>query len=91
MHVRNPLSGFALALLLASPAVADDDVRLEQIPDAARATIERETRGGVIEDIERKVRPDGTVYFEVEWERGDQDWELHVGADGKLLKRARDD
>ncbi len=69
----------------------DDDVKLRDLPAAARTTINRETRGGKIEDIERKVKPDNTVYFEVEWEKGDIDHELHVDAKGKILRHDSDD
>lgn len=69
----------------------DDDVKLRDLPAAARTTINRETRGGKIEDIERKVKPDNTVYFEVEWEKGDIDHELHVDAKGKILRHDQDE
>ncbi len=80
----------ALVAALSLPAAADDDVKLRDVPAAVRATIERETRGGKIEDIERKVNADKSIYYEVEWEKGDEDWELHVGADGKVQKHERD-
>ncbi len=90
MQGKFALGGAVLLAALSLPAAADDDVQLRDVPAAVRATIERETRGGKIEDIERKVGADKKTYYEVEWEKGDEDWELHIGEDGKVQKHERD-
>lgn len=80
------------AILAASAALADDrDVKLEDVPQAVRATIERETKGGRITEIEQDDDSGGKVRYEVEFTKDNQKWELHVAADGKVLHRERDD
>lgn len=74
----------------ANVALADrDDVRLEELPAAVRATVEQEARGGMIEDIERKTRNGKTVY-EVEIERDNQEIELHIDETGAVIQRRID-
>lgn len=80
----------ALTTAFALPANAEDVV-MRDLPEPVRVTIERETKGGVIEDIERETRADGVVYYEVEFEKADKDWQLKIDADGKVLARQRDD
>lgn len=93
----NPKKGFpmrhstavllAACMLLAWPASSPaDEVSIDQVPPAVRATIERELRGGKLEEIERETRNGRTVY-EVEFERDGKDREIHVAEDGTVLKR----
>jgi uncharacterized membrane protein YkoI len=67
-------------------AVAADEVRIDQVPAAVKATIERETKGGRIKEIERETKNGRTVY-EVEFEEGGKEREIHVAEDGSVLKR----
>jgi hypothetical protein len=62
---------------------------IDQVPPAVRATIERETRGGRIKEIERQTKNSRVVY-EVELVQGDKEYEIHVALDGTLLKRKDD-
>ena len=73
----------------ACPALAED-VQMKDLPDAVMMTVEKESKEAIIEDIERKEKKDGTVYYELEIERGDEDWKIHIDEDGKVLKRKRD-
>lgn len=78
---------FVLAVGLAAPAaVSADEVRLEQLPAAVRATVERETRGGRIKEIEREERGGRRVY-EVEFVRDGREHEILVAEDGKVLEK----
>jgi uncharacterized protein YpmB len=63
-----------------------DEVSIDQVPPAVRATIERETRGGRIKEIERE-RKNGRIVYEVEFVRDGKEREIHVDSDGKVLKR----
>lgn len=66
-----------------------DDVQLQEVPQAARDTIQREVKQGRITEIDRED-DDGRVYYEVEYKQGNQRYELHVSEDGKVLQRKRD-
>jgi hypothetical protein len=78
---------FVLAVGLAAPAAASaDEVPLEQLPAAVRATVERETRGGRITEIEREER-DGRRVYEVEFVRDGREHEILVAEDGKVLDK----
>jgi hypothetical protein len=80
----------ANAIVLLGPAAARaEDVSIDQVPPAVRATIEREALGGRIDDIERETK-DGRVVYEVEFEQGGRDYEIHVAGDGSLLTRRED-
>jgi hypothetical protein len=83
------LSGITLA---AGPTVAvadDDDVMMKDLPAAVRATVEKEAKGAVVEDIERKSK-NGRLYYEVEIERNNQEWELRIDESGKVIERKLD-
>ena len=78
------------SLMFAAPfAYADKDLKLEELPQAARETVEREVKTGKITEID----PDehrGRKYFEVEFVENNQRFEIHVAEDGKLLQRKKD-
>jgi hypothetical protein len=79
-----------LAALMAAPmAVADENVKLEDLPTAVRQTIQREVKNGKITDIERQ-KDGNTIYYEVEYTAGNKDYELDIAPDGKLLRREND-
>jgi hypothetical protein len=80
-----------LCALLLSPAVsiAGQDMKLEQLPAAVRATVERETKGGRITDIEQD-HEGGQLIYEVEFTLDGKEYELDIAADGKLLERRLD-
>lgn len=80
---------FQAALLVSSASYADEDVTLEQLPPAVRATVDRETQGGQIKDIERDTKG-GQVVFEVEFSLDGKAYELDIAEDGKLIERRLD-
>jgi hypothetical protein len=59
-------------------------VSLEDLPDAARATVQKLTAGGRIERIDREVE-NGRVVYDVEATVGGKHVEFLVGEDGALL------
>jgi uncharacterized membrane protein YkoI len=71
----------------ASPASAntEDDLTLEQIPAAVRDAIEREAKGGFIDDIELELL-DGQQVYEVEINRALDEVSLLIAADGSILR-----
>jgi hypothetical protein len=77
------------ALLIPAVSHAGQDVTIDQLPPAVRATVERETTGGQITDIERD-HEQGKVIYEVEFTSGGKEYELDIAEDGKLLERRLD-
>ncbi|HLV60962.1 MAG TPA: PepSY domain-containing protein [Fredinandcohnia sp.] len=76
--------------LVASPAWAGEDVPLEQVPEAARRTIQEHVGDGTIEDVERD-REKGRVVYEVEYrDPTGTEFELKVGEDGELIAKRYD-
>jgi hypothetical protein len=62
-----------------------EDVSLSELPQAVRATIESETKGFEIDEIERD-EDDGKIVYEVEVD-GDSDMKIKIAEDGTLLER----
>lgn len=67
----------------------DDDMKLEDLPKAARDTVVREIKGGQITEIDRED-DDGRKYFEIEFTQNKKRYEIHVAENGKLLLRKDD-
>ncbi len=77
---------FLLFLSLCVSMAGARDVSLSQVPQAVRETIERETKGFEIEDIDRD-NDDGKIVYEVEAESADgRRTEFVVAEDGSLIK-----
>ena len=69
--------------------VADEDeeeISLDQVPAAVKATILAEAKGAPIKEVEREIKNGRTVY-EAEWVVNGQEIEIKVAPDGTLLKR----
>lgn len=78
------------AVLLSTSAWADDEIPLDQVPDAARKTIQDHVADGTIEEIDKDVEAGRTVY-EVEYrDASGREYELKVAEDGSLLAKRRD-
>ena len=88
MNRRVVISLFYIILpaigLTAIPAPAED-VKLSDLPQAVRQTIERELKGLEIDDIERD-KDDGKIVYEADT-KGDNDVKVKVAEDGTLLER----
>jgi hypothetical protein len=76
-------------LLTSGLSLAGQDVPLEQLPAPVRATVERETKGGKITEIELDTEQGQTIY-EVEFVLDGKKYELDIATDGKLLRRHLD-
>jgi uncharacterized protein YpmB len=86
--IRKAILLFALSLAPAT-AIAGQNMTIEQVPPAVRATIERETKGGAITDIEKDREGDKDI-FEVEFTQDGKKYELDIALDGTLLERRLD-
>jgi uncharacterized membrane protein YkoI len=83
------MSPFLVIAALAAPAFAGENITLEQLPPAVKATVQREVKTGQILEIERDQKK-GQPIFEVEFLDAGVKWEIHVAPDGKLLSRKED-
>jgi uncharacterized membrane protein YkoI len=83
------VGALAIAVGVSAPASAGEDVKLDELPPAVKQTVERETKGAAVKDIERDEE-DGKIVYEVEYTKAGSRWELHVGATGKVLSHHRD-
>jgi hypothetical protein len=73
----------------APAALAGDKVAIDQVPAVVRATIERETRGGRVHEIERETKR-GVRVYEVGFIRDNKKYEMYVSEDGTVLKHKPD-
>ncbi len=64
----------------------DVKVSLDQVPAAVKATLEKESQGARIEEIEKETE-DGKTVYSVEILKGKEKSEIEISEDGKVLKR----
>ena len=79
----------AAAVVLPSVGFAGDKVTIDQVPATVRATIEKETKGASVKEIERETQ-NGMKVYEVEYIRDNKKYEMHVAEDGMVLKHKTD-
>jgi hypothetical protein len=95
------LAAAALTLCgCAAPGEMDDDdaaddqreqeVTLEQLPAAARATLTKEAGDGKIEEIDKRARQ-GKTEYEADVLLAGKKWEITVREDGQLLRKQLDE
>jgi hypothetical protein len=77
-------------LFISGLANAGQDVPFTSLPQAVRVTVERETKGGTITEIELENKKGQASYYEVEFLLSGVKHELHVSLDGHLLLRRLD-
>jgi uncharacterized membrane protein YkoI len=75
----------ATSAVLPSAALAGDKLAIDEVPAPVRQTIERETKGGRVHEIERETKR-GVRVYEVEFIRDNKKFEMTVGEDGTVLK-----
>jgi uncharacterized membrane protein YkoI len=68
----------------------EQQVTLEQLPAAVRATLESEAAGGTITEIVKETK-DGAVVYEADVTKDGKKLEVKIAEDGKLIKSAIDD
>ena len=85
-----PLTGLGVIGMVTLVAWAggehEEEVTLEQVPAAVKATILKESAGGKITEIERE-RKNGTTVYEAEFLLDGKEIEIKIAADGALLGR----
>jgi len=87
------LASFAAALLGLTGCAKNSDnevtVALADVPAAVRATLERESQGGKITEVEREVKNGRTVYSADATVNG-VEWDITVAEDGSLISKERE-
>jgi len=84
------VSALAMGIAAWSGAGKDEEqVSLDQVPPAVKATILKEAQGATIQEIERQTQA-GEVTYEANVIIGAQEVEIEVAADGTLLGKQVD-
>ncbi|HVW64611.1 MAG TPA: PepSY domain-containing protein [Nitrosospira sp.] len=85
---------FSIAVVLATPAFADEKVQWSDVPAAVQKTITENADGGKIEEIEKETKTINgkkTPIYEAEVRKKDgSKIEIKVGEDGKLIAVEKD-
>src|ERR1051326_4746541 len=64
-------------------------ISIDQVPAAARATLEREAGGAKLTTVDKEMRHGKTVY-EADAMSGGKNWEIVVNEDGTLVSKKLD-
>jgi uncharacterized membrane protein YkoI len=86
-----------LGLGIGSRAIADENesehehqsVTMAELPGPARTTLEREAKGGKIEELRKETKKDGTVIYEAEIVKKGKGTDIEVNAEGKVVERGK--
>lgn len=81
---------FVLGSLWVLPATADDDIRIEELPQAVRAAIEQRFPGAELLRAERD-RDDGRIEYEVDIRHDGKRYEVELLEDGRITDIDEDD
>lgn len=93
------LSGSLIATLCAVGIAGAEDkgkeekevkVALKDLPDAVRATLEKEAQGAKLEDIDKETEKSKVIY-EADVKINGHNYEIKVAEDGLLLSKKLDD
>jgi hypothetical protein len=76
-----PLAGWA-----AEKKKGETHLAMDQLPASVRATIEKESAGGKVEEVEKETEH-GATFYEAEIVKNGKESYVHVSPDGKVLKR----
>lgn len=75
----------ASVAIMAEKGHKGQEVTIDQLPAAVRATLESQAQGGTIEEIEKKTKGGAEIYF-AEVLKDNQKLEVKIAADGTLIK-----
>ena len=75
-----------LSVLVLAGCAAEQPVAMNDLPPAVRATLEKETAGGKITEIE-KERKDGKTVYSADATIDGKYWDIAVAEDGKLISK----
>ncbi len=97
MKIPRPWIGLLIAgsFSLGSVAWADEKekgerVTIDQLPAAAKATIQKETEGAKIKELKKETEG-GKVVYSAEIVKDGKESEVHIAADGTVTKRGAEE
>jgi hypothetical protein len=64
-------------------------VTMDDLPAPVKATFEKESKGGKVEELRKETRKDGKVIYEGEIIKNGKGREIEVNADGKVVERGK--
>jgi hypothetical protein len=64
----------------------EEHFTMDQLPAAVKKTIEKESAGGKVEEVEKETEH-GRTFYEAEIVKNGKESYVHVAPDGKVLKR----
>src|SRR5205823_8072408 len=87
----------ALGLGLGGRALADENegghehqsVTMAELPAPVQTTLNREAKGGKVEELRKETRKDGTVAYEAEIVKKGKGTDLEVSSNGKVIERGK--
>jgi uncharacterized membrane protein YkoI len=89
---------FALATCLATGSAVlaadkktereEQQISMDQVPAAVKATLEREAKGGTLGSVMQETEK-GKTFYEAEIDKNGKKSYVHVAPDGKVLKHER--
>src|SRR5215472_6863189 len=65
----------------------EQKVSLDQVPEAVKATFEKEAKGGTIGEVTKETDKKGHMVFEAQITKNGKDRYVNVREDGKVVKR----
>jgi hypothetical protein len=72
-----------------APEHQGESVSLTDLPKAAQDTLNREAKGGQIEEVRKETGKDGKVKYEAEIVKNGQGRDIKVSEAGKVLERGK--
>ena len=79
-----------VGLLLTAAHARADKVTLEELPAAAKKTVERETKGATIKEIDKESDKSGKPVYDVDYTKDGVEKELKVSSSGAVISRHKD-
>ena len=67
-----------------------EELSLDAVPEAVKATILKEANGAEVKEVEKEIE-DGVIVYEADFVADGQEVEVKVAADGKLLSSQVED
>jgi hypothetical protein len=81
------VAGF-FAFVVSASAAEDKEqhISMDQLPPAVKATLEKESAGGKVDEVEKETEG-GKTFYEAEIVKKGHESYIHISEDGKVLKR----
>lgn len=64
-------------------------VAVTELPAAVKATLDKETAGGKVTEVEKEME-DGKTVYSADAEVGGKFWDIKIAADGKLISKTEE-